>query len=84
VKLRFFASDREGGLGGLDLYYFELPEHLRPDRTIYMDGVVFDATNRAPLAGYFELIDLKTGKTVIQSTADKVTGEFFGRLAHQS
>jgi outer membrane protein OmpA-like peptidoglycan-associated protein/tetratricopeptide (TPR) repeat protein len=79
-EIAFFASDREGGLGGLDLYYFELPEHLRPDRTIYMDGVVFDATNRAPLAGYFELIDLKTGKTVIQSTADKVTGEFLVAL----
>ncbi len=28
-EVAFFASDREGGYGGLDIYYFELPVHLR-------------------------------------------------------
>ncbi len=79
-EIAFFASDREGGFGNLDLYYFELPEHLRPTRTIYMDGIVFDATDRKPLAGHFQLIDLKSGKVVVESDADKVNGEFLVSL----
>ena len=79
-EIAFFASDRKGGFGDLDLYYFELPEHLRPTRTIYMDGVVFDAIDQKPLAGHFQLIDLKTGKVVVESDADKVNGEFLVSL----
>lgn len=79
-EIAFFASNREGGHGDLDLYYFELPESVRPTRTIYMDGIVFDAQSRKPLGGHFQLIDLKTGKTVVESDADKITGEFLVTL----
>lgn len=79
-EIGFFASNREGGFGDLDIYYFVMPEHLRPTKTLYFDGIVYDATNRAPLPGKFQLIDLKTGKEVIRSEADKVTGEFMVSL----
>lgn len=79
-EIGFFASNREGGFGDLDIYYFIMPEHLRPTRTLYFDGIVFDATNKAPLAGKFKLIDVKTGKEIIVSEADKVTGEFMVSL----
>ena len=75
-ELAFFASDRAGGFGGLDLYAFEMPEPIRPTRTLYMEGLVFDARTKRPLGGRFELIDLSTGKTIITSDADKMTGEF--------
>lgn len=79
-EIGFFASNREGGFGDLDIYYFVMPEHLRPTKTLYFDGIVYDATNRAPIPGRFQLIDLKTGKEVIRSEADKVTGEFMVSL----
>lgn len=79
-EIAFFASDREGGYGDLDIYYFELPESLRPTKTVYFDGTVFDATNRLPLSGKFELIDLETGEQVVVSEADKVTGQFLVSL----
>ena len=79
-EIGFFASNREGGFGDLDIYYFIMPEHLRPTKTLYFDGIVYDATNRAPIPGKFQLIDLKTGKEVIRSEADKVTGEFMVSL----
>ena len=41
-KLAIFASDRPGGHGSLDLYGFEMPESVRPNKTIYMTGLVFD------------------------------------------
>lgn len=79
-EIAFFASDREGGYGGLDIYYFELPESLRPTRTVYFDGIVFDATNKLPLSGKFELLDIETGEQVVVSEADKVTGQFMVSL----
>ncbi len=74
--IAFFASDREGGYGGLDIYYFDLPEEYRPVTTLYFDGLVFDSKTKKPLAGFFELTDLSTGKTVIISEADRVDGSF--------
>ena len=79
-EIAFFASNREGGFGNLDLYYFEMPENLRPTKTLYFEGLVFDALSRKPIPGKFQLIDLKTGKEVIISEADKVTGEFIVSL----
>jgi outer membrane protein OmpA-like peptidoglycan-associated protein/tetratricopeptide (TPR) repeat protein len=79
-EIAFFASDREGGYGNLDIYYFTLPEEMRPTKTLYFEGIVFDATTKAPLAGKFQLIDLKTGKEVVLSYADKITGEFLVSL----
>ncbi len=78
--IAFFASDREGGFGDLDIYYFVLPDHLRPTRTIYFEGVVFDAVTERRLPGKFQLIDLKSGEEIIVSEADKVTGEFMVSL----
>lgn len=79
-EIAFFASDREGGYGDLDIYYFELPESLRPTKTVYFEGIVYDASNRLPLSGKFELIDIETGEQVVVSEADKVTGQFMVSL----
>ncbi|MCH2223843.1 MAG: OmpA family protein [Crocinitomicaceae bacterium] len=75
-EIAFFASNREGGYGDLDIYYFTMPEHLRPTRTLYFDGTVFDSYTKNPLPGKFRLIDLETGNEVIYSEADKINGEF--------
>ena len=79
-EIAFFASDREGGYGDLDIYYFELPESLRPTKTVYFEGIVYDANSRLPLSGKFELIDIETGEQVVVSEADKVTGQFMVSL----
>ncbi len=79
-EIGFFASDREGGFGDLDIYWFEMPENLRPTKTLYFEGKVFDITTRQPINGKFQLIDLKTGKEVIYSEADPVSGEFMVSL----
>ncbi len=75
-EVAFFASNREGGYGDLDIYYFTMPESMRPTKTLYFEGLVYDATNKNPLPGKFQLIDIETGEEVIYSEADALTGEF--------
>lgn len=79
-EVGFFASNREKGFGDLDLYWFNMPEEMRPTKTLYFEGKVFDILTKKPLQGKFQLIDLKTGNVVIVSEADKVTGEFMVSL----
>lgn len=74
--IAYFASDRSEGLGGLDLYQFELPVDMRPQPVSYMKGKVFDAETLKPLSASFELIDLSTNKTVVSSTSNSGNGEF--------
>src|SRR5690554_8075591 len=57
-----------------------MPEELRPVKTTYFEGLVYDAITKKPLKGKFELIDLSTGKEVIASEADPITGEFLVAL----
>ena len=79
-ELAFFASDRDGGFGGLDLYSFILPEEYRPNRVTYTKGVVFDALSYKKLEARFEVIDLETGRVVCESYSNPKTGEFMVSL----
>jgi outer membrane protein OmpA-like peptidoglycan-associated protein/tetratricopeptide (TPR) repeat protein len=79
-EIAYFASDRKGGYGDLDIYYFDMPNEFKPTKTLYFEGIVYDITTREPVPGKFQLIDLKTGKEVIVSEADKLTGEFMVSL----
>lgn len=78
--IAYFASDRPGGLGGLDLYSFVFPESARPTAVSYAKGTVRDAQSFKKLEARFELIDLESGKQVIQSFSDPVSGEFLVSL----
>lgn len=71
-----FASEREGGYGDLDLYSFELPEHLRPQPVTYLKGRITDAKTGRALEARFELIDLETDEVVVKSYSDQSTGEY--------
>lgn len=79
-RIGYFASDREGGYGDLDLYYFELPGFAQATQVTYMKGKVFDKLTKDPLKAKFELIDLKTGETVVESYSNAGNGEFLVSL----
>ncbi|MEM6964948.1 MAG: OmpA family protein [Bacteroidota bacterium] len=49
-KTAYFASERIGGTGGLDIYTCELPEELRPMPMVHLEGYVTDKTTGEPIS----------------------------------
>lgn len=76
----YFASDREGGYGGLDLYEFKLPKSIQPNQVSYLSGKVIDAETRKPLSSQFELLNLENSETVISALSDPSDGSFLVAL----
>jgi outer membrane protein OmpA-like peptidoglycan-associated protein/tetratricopeptide (TPR) repeat protein len=72
----YFSSDMKEGKGGFDIYCFELYDKARPSEVTYMKGSVFSSATKDKLKAKFELVDLKTGRTVIESYSDSIKGEF--------
>ena len=75
----FYASDRSDSRGGLDLYSFELPEQIRPFKTLYVKGFIYDNQTKKGLPSGIELIDNATGKPTMQLQTDE-TGFYFTTL----
>ncbi|TFH38148.1 MAG: flagellar motor protein MotB, partial [Bacteroidia bacterium] len=55
---------------GKDLFYFELPEELRPEPVSYFEGSVFDRVTGKKLKSTYELINLSTKETAMKSFTD--------------
>ncbi len=72
----YLSSSKIGGFGGLDLYWFDLDERIRPTPVTYFKGKVYDEKTKIPLEANVELIDLRTGKTFIKTISDANSGEF--------
>lgn len=82
-KVAYFASDREGGFGGLDLYQFELPKNIRPTPVTYFRGKVYDKETGKPLAADFRLVDISNNREVVKSQSDRVDGSFMVSIPGQ-
>ncbi|MEO7081801.1 MAG: tetratricopeptide repeat protein, partial [Flavobacteriales bacterium] len=56
-RLAYFASDRAGGFGDLDMYSFELYPEARPMAVSYIRGMVTDRATGKPLEADVELFE---------------------------
>ncbi|MCF8229878.1 MAG: OmpA family protein [Bacteroidales bacterium] len=72
----YISSNKEGGRGNYDIYVFELYDAIKPEPVTYLKGKVFDANTLESLQASFELIDLETQQTRVESFSDKESGEF--------
>jgi len=82
-QLGYFASNREGGFGGLDIYGFLMPEKIKPEPVTYFKGIVYDSLSRELLSAEIELIDVKLSKTIKTSYSSASNGQFFLTLIPQ-
>lgn len=69
-KTAYYASDRSDSRGGLDLYTFELREEIRPARTLWVKGKVFDKKTGNGLPSGIALTDLGTREVLSQVQTD--------------
>ncbi|MFK7936712.1 MAG: OmpA family protein [Saprospiraceae bacterium] len=69
-KVGYFASNRPEGMGGMDIYSFELSEQLYNDPITLVEGFVKDSTYKLPVA---TTLYVKDGEPIV---TDKL-GRFF-------
>ncbi len=67
----YYASDGTDTKGGLDIYSFQLREDIRPLKTLWVKGKVFDKKTSAGLPSAVELTDLKSGKLISRIQTDE-------------
>lgn len=67
----YYASDRSDTRGGLDIYTFTLRKDLRPYRTLWIKGKVFDKKTNAGLPSSVELIDLSSRIPLLKVQTDE-------------
>lgn len=72
----FVASNKQGGYGRMDIYWFEMPDKMRPQPVTYLKGRIFNAKDSSVLSAKFKVIDLSTGVEKVMSESDPETGEF--------
>ncbi|MDE3235139.1 MAG: PD40 domain-containing protein [Bacteroidota bacterium] len=72
----YFASDRSDSRGGLDLYKFDLREDIRPHKTLYVKGRVYDSKTNKGLPCAIELVDNSNRQPLMRISADEL-GKYF-------
>lgn len=71
----YYSSDKNEGIGGMDLYSFKLPKDVQAQKVNYLKGIVIDAKSKLRLGAQVELIPLN-GEDATYTFAPDKTGEF--------
>ena len=71
----YFSSNRSDSRGGQDLYTFDMRPEMRPNKTLWIKGKVFDKKTTVGIPSTVELIDLATKQT-ISSVQTDATGNY--------
>ena len=71
----YFSKDRDESSRD-DIFWLNLPKHLRPDYVATISGSLLDRNNQ-PVSAEIRWEDLQTGKSVGQSKSDPTDGSFF-------
>lgn len=71
-KKVYFASNRAGGFGGMDIYRALLPEPLQPQPRTFVYGIVKDSLTGAPLTiAVLTWTDALTGASIAQYESNR-------------
>lgn len=75
-RTAYYASDRLDSYGGLDIYSFELRENIRPIKTLWVRGKVYDQQTKKGIASSVELTDL-SNKQLFSAIQTDTSGNYF-------
>jgi outer membrane protein OmpA-like peptidoglycan-associated protein/Tfp pilus assembly protein PilF len=78
-RTAIYTSDPADTKGGLDLYTFQLREDVRPARTLWVKGKVFDKKTNAGLAGNIILTDIDS-RNVTSNVQTDENGNYLATL----
>lgn len=67
----WYASEGKDCRGALDLYSFQLREDIRPPKTLWVKGKVFDAKTKNGLPSSVELTDIRNRRLVSKVQTDE-------------
>lgn len=70
-KTAYYASDGGDSKGGLDIYTFQLRDDIRPLKTLWVKGKVFDKKTLSGLPSAVELSDVKSGNVISKLQTDE-------------
>lgn len=70
-KTAYYSSDKIDSKGGLDIYTFELRKDLRPLKTLWAKGKVYDKKTGSGLPSTLLLTDVNTQQTVSRLQTDE-------------
>lgn len=70
-RTAYYASEGTDSRGGLDIYSFQLREDIRPLKTLWVKGKVFDKKTLAGLPSAVELSDVKSGSLISKVQTDE-------------
>ena len=70
-KTAYYASEGKDSRGALDLYTFELREDIRPPKTLWVRGQVFDAKTKEGLPSSVELTDINSRQLISKVQTDE-------------
>lgn len=60
----YFASSRAEGFGKLDIYVFDLPQSIQPEKTTYVKIHIRNAQTQAALYAQYQIIDINTHEII--------------------
>lgn len=70
-RTAYYASEGSDTRGGLDIYTFQLREDIRPLKTLWVKGKVFDKKTKAGLPSAVELTDVKSKNLISKVQTDE-------------
>lgn len=76
ARTAYYSSDRKGGYGKQDIYTFELPVPVRPERSLCLSGTVYDQASKQKLSATVSVLSLATGEIISTTTSDPATGHY--------
>lgn len=73
-EVGYFSSDREGNND--ELYEIEIPESLRPQPTVVVEGIVTNAKTGERVAAHVMVEDLNSGEIIAVVKSNSVSGRY--------